>query len=295
MKKMTWADLVKQERIGGGGFGDVYRAFLKSDNAVVAVKVLRDVNNPLALNHFRREIEALMSFTHEGVVRIIGYNLSESPPFFVMPLMGGGALIEWAGKLDQPLLKSVCRHLAEVLQHIHAKGHLHRDLKPANILVAADGTARVADFGLGNKREPGLTVMLTQNHGGTPGYMAPELLALGGRASAATDVYALGATMFHLITGVAPHTVNALDPKAHRADVDQNLRRTVGWMVHPNPFSRATLAQVLTWLGPAQPGEGPPRIPWKWKAQAFAVGGVIVAVAAVVGVFLIVGNLFKKA
>jgi serine/threonine protein kinase len=104
MKKTTWADLTKHGRLGGGSFGDVFRATRKSVGDDVAVKVLRDVNNPLARAHLRREVEALMSFTHDGVVRILGYNLDEEPPFFIMPLMSGGALVEWAGKLEQPLL-----------------------------------------------------------------------------------------------------------------------------------------------------------------------------------------------
>lgn len=279
--------------IARGGFGDVYRAVRKDTGGEIAVKVLREYGDPECVKRFEREIRTLMALNGKrGIVPILGYNLNAEPPFYAMPLMKGGTLAQHVGKLEHAVVRDLLRHFADVLQHVHERGGLHRDIKPANVLLDSKGVPAVGDFGLGN--DPACTVMLTAHACGTPGYMAPELTQPFGTASTASDVYALGATAFELLTGIHPTQTESLDPWKYDKAVPKDLRTLVVRMVDPRPERRPTTADLIKWMGP---GDGTPaRVPLlpslgkvlRWiGVGALAAGAALVAV---VGIGALIGS-----
>ena len=277
-----------KEQIGGGGFADVFRAVRLDTGEEVAVKVLRDHKNADCRRRFEREVQYLLTVNHPSVVRILGHQLRTDPPYFVMPLMKHGNLTPWAGRLDFPVVRGLLRQLASVLQYLHGRGLLHRDFKPDNILVDADGNVAIGDFGLGN--DPRFTVVLTVHAVGTPGYMAPELHFTWGRASRAADIYSLGATLFHLLTGIRPPVrlgASPLDPWEHNNSVPEDLRNLVLHMVQHDPRRRPSAAQIIEWLGLGSAQSGAGRVPVPPSAgKVLAVGGLaIAAVVALAGLF----------
>lgn len=136
--------------------------------------------------------------------------------------------------------------------------------------------------------------MLTANACGTPGYMAPELSHPLGRATTASDVYSLGATIFELLTGVHPGQAADFDPWQYDKAIPEDLRNMVLHMVHPDPHQRPTTRKLLEWLGP---GNGAPaRVPLfprvKKVLRWVGVGALAVAAGAlaIVGIGAIVGS-----
>ena len=161
------------ELIGGGGFADVYRAVLRGTRRQFALKLLRDFRNLDARHRFVREVRMLRGLKHERVIKLIDANTNAEQPFYVMPLMSGGAMTAWAGRLPFANARVVLAQVLDFLAYLHAQGGLHRDIKPDNFLVDASGNFAVGDFGLGNN--PRYTVLMTAHAAGTWGYVAPVL------------------------------------------------------------------------------------------------------------------------
>jgi WD40 repeat protein len=194
--------------LGRGGMGVVYQAHQEGLNRLVALKMILSgaCAGPEELARFRREAEAVARLQHPNIVQIHEVGAHDGLPFFSLEFCSGGSL---GDKLNgTPLLVSEAAALAEKLARAmhaaHEKGIVHRDLKPANVLLAADGTPKITDFGLARKLdEAGQTA--TGAVLGTPSYMAPE--QAGGRSreiGPATDVYALGAVLYECLTGRPP-------------------------------------------------------------------------------------------
>ncbi|HEX7318553.1 MAG TPA: serine/threonine-protein kinase [Pyrinomonadaceae bacterium] len=189
--------------LGRGSFGEVWLAETEADGSYVAIKYLHDVTEG-ALNRFRREVRLLSEhINNRFVVDIKGYDLSASPPYFVMEYCEGGSLRQFVGK-PWPW-QAAARALSCAVQGLtglHRVVGYHRDIKPDNLLRAKDGQGRwlvkVSDFGLGRTPNPGSSTM-TNSPGGTFGYMAPELVS-GGAYTPAADVYSLGVTIIELLT-----------------------------------------------------------------------------------------------
>ena len=199
--------------LGAGGMATVYRATDMRLEREVAVKVLLPnfARDPALAERFDREARLLASVSHPSIADVFDVEPGDPDagrePFYVMELCGGGSLadrIERSGRLTPGELVPLMLTVAAGLGELHRSGLIHRDIKPANILFTG-GRPKLADFGLtrsdGRPEFPTLTEPGTAV--GTPAYMAPELVA-GGRASTASDVYALGATAFHALTGRAP-------------------------------------------------------------------------------------------
>jgi serine/threonine-protein kinase len=197
-----------EQRVGRGGMGSVYRALRQEPyRQQVAVKVLRGgLGGEELVRRFAAERQALADLGHPHIARLLdGGTTDDGRPYLVLEYIDGEPLDRHCDRHQLgtrqrvELLRAVCA----AVQHAHARGVLHRDLKPGNVLVAADGTAKVTDFGLAKQGDAGTTA--TGEVLGTPSYMAPE--QAGGRAkevSPATDVYGLGATLYELLTGRPP-------------------------------------------------------------------------------------------
>jgi serine/threonine-protein kinase len=195
--------------VGRGGMGVVYRAWQCALDRPVAVKMLLagPLASPQEFGRFRRETAALACLRHPNIVQVYDAGDVDGRPYFAMELVEGGSLAQKLAGTPQPArpAAALVSALAGAVEVAHKSGIVHRDLKPANILLTADGTPKVSDFGLARRLggEDGLT--RTGAVLGTPSYMAPEQAQ--GRADAvgpAIDVYALGAILYELLTGRPP-------------------------------------------------------------------------------------------
>jgi serine/threonine-protein kinase len=189
--------------------GVVYRAFHLRLHRHVALKMLlvRAHALPADRERFEREAEAVAALRHPNIVQIYEVGDVSGQPYFTMELVEGGDLAEKIQGVPQPARQAAAlvATLADAIHEAHQSGIVHRDLKPGNILLTEDGTPKVTDFGLARRLqgEGGLT--LSGVPMGTPSYMAPEQ-ARGdkGAVGPATDVYALGAILYELLTGRPP-------------------------------------------------------------------------------------------
>ncbi|HEY1376595.1 MAG TPA: serine/threonine-protein kinase, partial [Gemmataceae bacterium] len=187
------------------GMTAVYKAHQVSLDRPVVLKVLVANVGPEVRERFRAEAAAAARLRHPHVAQVYDAGTHDGRPYFAMEYLDGGTLAQKIAGVPQPPAEAaaVVEALARAMQHAHEAGVVHRDLKPANVLLAADGTPKVADFGLA--RQEGGQGTRTGDLIGTPSYMAPEQAA--GRAhhsGPATDVYALGAILYECLTGRPP-------------------------------------------------------------------------------------------
>jgi WD40 repeat protein/predicted Ser/Thr protein kinase len=217
-RSLSWSSVSGYEileELGRGGMGVVYRARQRSLNREVALKMLRDGPRPLQaeIDRLRREAETLARLHHPNIVQIYEVGEQDSRPFFSLEFVEGGSLHERLDGKPQPPRQAaqLVETLARAIHAAHQQGIVHRDLKPANVLLLADGSPKITDFGLAKQvsAEPGAlaTGGLTRTGDvlGTPRYMAPEQAAGQIRAiDARTDIHALGVILYELLTGRPP-------------------------------------------------------------------------------------------
>ena len=195
--------------LGRGGMGVVFRARHLPLNRVVALKMALAgaFAGPHERERFQREAEAVAGLRHPNIVQIHDVGESDGRPYFTMEYVEGGSLAQKLAGTPQPARQAAAllATLAEAVQAAHQGGIVHRDLKPANILLAADGTPKITDFGLARRLDSEAGPTQSGTPLGTPSYMAPEQ-ALGKvrEIGPATDVYALGAILYELLTGRPP-------------------------------------------------------------------------------------------
>jgi len=204
-------------RLASGGFGAVYRARDRAGDEV-AIKILHPhhASNEAAVARFERESQAAASLQHPGIVKVLANDrLPDGRPWFAMELLVGRELeeeIRATGPCTMLACMWVLREVAEALAVAHAHGIIHRDIKASNVFLATDrivlldfGVAKLLDLEDDHLTVTGMTV-------GTPASMAPEQ-ARGAAVDARTDVYGLGAMLFHMLTGTKPfpgHETNEL-------------------------------------------------------------------------------------
>jgi serine/threonine-protein kinase len=195
--------------LGRGGMGVVYKARHHRLNRPVALKMLiaGAYAGPTERARFQHEAEAVASLRHANIVAVYDVGDHEGCPYFTMELLEGGSLAQALAGTPQPARQAAALliTLAEAVQAAHRAGIVHRDLKPANILLTADGTLKVADFGLARPFEGEPSLTLSGARVGTPSYMAPEQARGQARAiGPAADVYSLGAILYETLTGRPP-------------------------------------------------------------------------------------------
>ncbi len=199
------------EEIGEGGMATVYRARDGELRRDVAVKVLFPhlAKRPEIVRRFHREARAAAGLEHPNILKIfdVGGGDDGVPPFIVMELIRGRSLlaeIEQRGAVLAEVAAAIGALLADALAAAHRASIVHRDVKPANVMVANDGRVLLADFGVARLETEDSLVTKTGAVLGTPAYMAPEQ-ATGDTATARSDLYSLGVTMYQLAAGMLPY------------------------------------------------------------------------------------------
>jgi WD40 repeat protein len=198
-----------QSELGGGGMGVVYLAYDPRLKRQVAIKVVRGGGRARKeeLARFHTEAEAIARLQHPHIAHVYEVGEHQDGPYLVLEYLDGGSLDRKLAGTPQPAMAAagLVETLARAVQHAHERGIVHRDLKPANVLLTADGTPGIADFGLAKLREGGPGVTASGAVLGTASYMPPEQ-ARGDTdlIGPAADVYALGAILYETLTGRPP-------------------------------------------------------------------------------------------
>src|SRR6266508_2427835 len=259
-----FGDYELMEEMGRGGQGIVYRARQKSLNRTVALKIvgLGPWATERHLKRFHLEAEAAASLDHPCIVPIYEIGERDGSCYFSMKLVEGGPLNEVAGReqMSPRRAAELIARLARTLHYAHQRGVLHRDIKPGNILIDAKGDPHLTDFGLARLVETESTVTRTTEALGTPSYMAPEQAkANNTQLTSATDVYGLGAVLYHLLTGHPPFaggtsydTIRLLleteprQPRLWNAKIDRDLTTICLKCLEKDPQRRYPSALALS-------------------------------------------------
>ncbi|MCI0682994.1 MAG: serine/threonine protein kinase [Gemmataceae bacterium] len=216
------------DKIGQGSMGAVYKARQLSMDRIVAIKVLHQkfAANKEFLARFRREAHLAAKFNSNHIIQAIDVGQSGTINYFVMEYVEGVTIKEELekGKIyDEAEAIDIVLQIARALQSAHRRNLIHRDIKPANIVITKDGTAKLADLGMARattdeahiEKERGLTM-------GTPHYMAPEQIRGKSDVDSRADMYSLGATLFHMVTGRPPFPYPTID-EVLRAHLKEEL------------------------------------------------------------------------
>ncbi|SIO57785.1 serine/threonine protein kinase [Singulisphaera sp. GP187] len=252
----TLGDFEVERLLGRGGMGEVYLARQISLNRPVALKVLRTdmLNNPTYLSRFEAEATAVARLNHPNIVHVYMLGCVDNIRFIAMEYVQGTNLREFLikkGALDLPLALSIMKQTGVAIGAAGEIGLIHRDIKPENLLLTRKGQVKVADFGLCRDSDadkihltqPGVTM-------GTPQYMSPEQ-AQGHALDHRSDLYSLGVTAYHMLTGTPPFRAEtalavalkhvkdtAVRPIVHRPEIPPELERLVMKLMEKKPKDR---------------------------------------------------------
>jgi predicted Ser/Thr protein kinase len=255
--------------LGMGGMGTVYEAHEEALDRPVALKVLNPdlCTDHLFIERFRREARAAAAYSHPNITHIYSIGEADGVHFYAMELVKGknlAEILEDEGHLAVEAALDIARQTALGLRAAAARGIIHRDIKPSNILLTAEKLAKITDFGLAKAYVRNLELTTTGTVMGTPLYMSPEQ-GRGGTVDARSDIYSLGATLYHLVYGCPPFGANSAialilkhihDPVSfpERDDVPPEVVALLARMLAKDPARRyphydALIADISRTLG----------------------------------------------
>jgi eukaryotic-like serine/threonine-protein kinase len=292
-----------ERQLGHGGMASVYEARDTGLERAVAVKLLAEnlAGDEELRKRFLREARLAARLSHPNVVNVFDAGEDGGRPYIVMELVRGETLAE-RGRVSPEEARDFALQAARGLAHAHEAGLVHRDIKPGNLLVRADGTLKIADFGIARAAEAtALTKAGTVL--GTAAYLAPEQ-ALGEDVTPAADVYSLGGVFYELLTGRPPFEFDSLAELAEKQramaitpvrelapDTPRDLEDLVMRCLARNPLYRPSAAELVRELEPAAPEPPTERMPrarlqerstlWLALAGVLVLAAILLAVIAV--------------
>jgi serine/threonine-protein kinase len=258
-----------EANIGSGSMGDVFRGIDTGLNRRVAIKILSEKHrdSPELRARFIREGRAVAAISHPHVVQVFATGTFDERPYIAMEFLEGtdlGAAVEKRGPLSSVEAAHAILDAAQGLAAASRAGLIHRDVKPSNLVRLQDGTVKVTDFGLAKPVDPGSEPALTAMGVvvGTPDYIAPEQ-ARGEPIDERVDIYALGGSLYYLLTGIPPfRTGRPADDKylkvvarhlrnpppdaaVARPGVDREMAELVKRMMSKKAAERPTYAELI--------------------------------------------------
>ncbi len=243
------------KKLGEGGMGATYLARQKSMDRLVALKVLSESlsRNEQFVERFVREARLAGRMNHVNMVQCQDVGQSGGFHYLVMEYVEGRGvsdLIPEQGGMDEERALHICIQVARALDFAHGHGIVHRDVKPDNILVTEEGVAKLCDFGLA--RDTGQDTRLTQTGMmmGTPHYVAPEQARGDREVGIRADIYSLGATLYHMVTGQPPFSGDSA-----MAVVTRALTEQLPWPRDVNPGVSEACCRLISRMMAKEPGD----------------------------------------
>ncbi len=252
-------------RLGEGAMSTVYLAYHEGQDVQVAIKVLAEhlVTNQDYVDRFYREAKSTAALNHPNIVRgfTAGQDRATGKHYLVLEYVDGPsvqALLEEHGRLEIGDAIHITLDVARALEHAHSRNFVHRDIKPNNILLTRSGLAKLADLGLSKRLDEASHLTAMRQGFGTPHYMPYEQALNARHADGRSDIYALGATLYHLVTGELPFPGNSpleivdrkregdfLPASAHNPTIPPVLDRILNRMMARYARDRYQLASDL--------------------------------------------------
>jgi len=223
---------ILQERLGGGGMGRVFLARHRRFSKLAAVKLIRYDRRHCSVTRarFLREVQLVSRLNHENVVHAHDAGEAHGAFYLAMEYIPGpdlGRVIQAGGPMEAGRACEYARQAALGLHHIHERGLIHRDLKPSNLALANDGRlVKVLDVGLARINRPGASrLSQARKMLGSPDYASPEQILDSRRVDPRTDLYSLGCSLYHLLTGRVPFPGGTTVEKAlkHLSETPQSI------------------------------------------------------------------------
>ena len=249
--------------IGSGSMGEVFRGIDTGLNRKVAIKLLSEKHrdSPELRQRFVREGRAVAAISHPNVVQVFATGSFDDRPYIAMELLDGadlGSIVESHGPLDALAATHAALDAAHGLAAAARAGLIHRDVKPSNLVRLADGQVKVTDFGLAKPVDPGSEPALTAMGVvvGTPDYIAPEQ-ARGEAIDERVDIYALGGTLYFLLTGAPPYRTGKPGDDKYLKVVARHLRNPPPDARQANPACDRELAELARSMMAKKPAERP--------------------------------------
>lgn len=219
------------ELLGSGATARVYRAHQLSEGRIVALKILRPEFGQIDsfFSRFQTEMRLVANTQHFHVVPIFDISQQEGQPYVAMRYLDGGTLLSWIGRMGQmppEMTVPIIKQVASALDHIHDRGLLHRDVRPANILFDTNSEAYLTDFNVPALAAARMKVLASPLPAPAE-YLAPELTLTENIPTPSVDVYSLGVTLFHMLTGSLPYQGASQDEIArkHREEPIPSVQR----------------------------------------------------------------------
>lgn len=249
-------DFELKRRLGKGGMGEVFLARQISLDRTLALKTLTKelAKQEDFVKRFQREARAMAKIEHNNVVKVYAVDSFKGIHFVAIEYVDGESIQDWLDKLGQlsvPDAVHIAAVCAEALRHAHSENMVHRDIKPDNILLTSSGVVKVADFGLAKVIDEDLSMTQSGQGLGTPLYMAPEQARSAKHVDQRCDIYALGATLYHLLTGQLPYNGDSAleliiakekgvytSAKKQRSEIPERLDLIIDKMMAKNPDHR---------------------------------------------------------